>query len=128
MTAYNFKARFAGPIRRRVKRQTVRAIGRRRHVRPGELLQLYQGMRTKQCELISAEVCERISPIEIHFRGRRAWIAIHFQDMPRRKLDRPDDLNAFAKSDGFVDWGDLRHFWRVNHPGVVDFEGVLIEW
>ncbi|MEJ0016825.1 MAG: ASCH domain-containing protein [Acetobacteraceae bacterium] len=46
MVAYSFKRDFAAPILAGIKRQTIRA-DRRRHARPGEVLQLYTGMRTK---------------------------------------------------------------------------------
>ena len=52
MVAYSLKPRFIPPILSGAKRQTIRAISRRRHAIPGETLQLYTGMRTKQCRLI----------------------------------------------------------------------------
>lgn len=71
MVAYSFKKQFIRPIliglgaplspdefavgmdefgnvsRPVGKRQTIRALGKRRHARPGELVSLYFGMRTK---------------------------------------------------------------------------------
>lgn len=130
MVAYSFKAQFVGPIRAGTKCQTIRAIGKRRHARPCEALQLYRGMRTKQCELIARRVCVWVNPIEIHFRDtiRKDWVAIHLGVTARLKFDRPDQLNDFAKRDGFVCWDELRDFWAKNHPGVRDFNGMLIEW
>ena len=48
VVALNFKQQFIPPILSGAKRQTIRAIGRRRHAIPGETLQLYTGMRTKR--------------------------------------------------------------------------------
>ena len=56
MVAYSFKARFAEPILAGTKLHTVRAP-RKRDARPGEELQLYRGMRTRQCALIARKTC-----------------------------------------------------------------------
>ena len=48
MVAYSFKKQFGPPILAGTKAQTIRA-DRKRHVRSGELVQLYTGMRTRQC-------------------------------------------------------------------------------
>lgn len=138
MVAYSFKRMFTIPIRLglgleimpmitsiRPKRHTIRA-NRARHARPGEEVQLYHGMRTKQCELIGRARCTDVQAIEIHFRKRRHsdWLRC----AKYGKLDCPSQLNDFAKSDGFFDWQALREFWRNNHPGVDDFAGVIIFW
>lgn len=54
----------------RPKRQTIRAIGKRRHARPGETLQLYTAMRTKQCEKIGEARCIAVLPIRIVVKER----------------------------------------------------------
>jgi hypothetical protein len=121
MVAYSFKARFADPILRGDKRQTIRAH-RKRHARPGEELQLYTGMRTKHCRLIGHAICERIEPIIIDVAGG----AVHF---PRStETINGDELDAFAVRDGFQDWEDMRAFWRAEHPSIAVFEGVVIRW
>ena len=51
MVAYSFKSQFEEPIVAREKRQTVRGF-RKRHARPGEPIQLYVGMRTRNCRKI----------------------------------------------------------------------------
>ena len=48
MVAYSFNSRFEVAIREGWKTQTIRA-GRKRHARPGEMLQLFCGMRTAHC-------------------------------------------------------------------------------
>lgn len=49
MPAYNFRKQFAPLVESGQKRQTIRTIGKRRHARAGEPLQLYTGQRTKAC-------------------------------------------------------------------------------
>ncbi|MCF4125020.1 hypothetical protein [Methylobacterium sp. SyP6R] len=123
MVAYNFQGRFVPAIRAGNKRQTIRAerTGRVRHARPGEAVQLYQGMRTKKCRLIAAPLCEAVWPVQIDL---DAGIVI----LPQVKHVLPADLDAFAWSDGFCDWAAMTMFWRSRHPGVLLFSGVLIRW
>jgi hypothetical protein len=135
MVAYSFKRCFVAPIqvglgqidgtKHQPKRQTIRAR-RGRHAWPGEEVQLYHGMRTKHCFLIGRARCVDVQGISIHFRKRRRsdWLRC----AQHGKLDRPHSLDLFARLDGFHDWQDLRTFWRAEHPGIDDFEGVLILW
>jgi hypothetical protein len=140
MVAYSFKRRFVAPIARglgvaypvefietlddRPKRQTIRA-GRDRHVRPGEEIQLYHGMRTKYCFLIGRATCLDVQAISIHFRDRRSdWVRF----AKHGKVDHPRALDRFARLDGFRNWRELRAFWREEHAGVDDFQGALITW
>jgi hypothetical protein len=124
MVAYSFNPRFIEPIRQGIKTQTIRAHGLRRHARPGELLQLYSGMRTAHCRRILPDTpCLTLMQVEITF--RKGEIARAVTDgVPVR------DLDAFALRDGFADAVDMWAFWRDHHPEAMaeGFRGVLIEW
>lgn len=134
MTAYNFKARFVAPILAGTKRQTIRKprTGRSRHVRPGEEIQLYTGMRTRHCKLIGRAICERVIDVQLrlvdtgHTEGVTRFNAgdPRFSAWPRHKRE----LNDFARQDGFKDWAALKAFWAEHHRGVETFDGVLISW
>lgn len=131
MVAYSFKARFVKPIKAGLglkvyaepgdppcapKRQTIRAIGKRRHARAGETLQLYTAMRTKRCQKIGEAECFYVIPISIV--------------VLKTKLKFPDfviDADAFARADGFDCAADMHAFWLKEH-GPGKFEGVLIRW
>ncbi|MER8814354.1 ASCH domain-containing protein [Mesorhizobium sp. M0965] len=143
MVAYSFKAMFGPQVSGLIKRHTVRAE-RKRHARPGEPVQLYQGMRTRTCvKLVDPDpICVRVLPIAIvttplldEFIGS---IVIDCRSLHR------DEIEAFAASDGFAiehvgDWrwkrigrhGSARWnmgaFWQAEH-GAGLFEGKLIEW
>ncbi|WP_288582001.1 hypothetical protein [uncultured Methylobacterium sp.] len=123
MVAYNFHPQFVPCIRARNKRQTIRAerAGRSRHARPGEAMQLYQGMRTKRCRLIAAPLCEAVWPVQLDLDAGSVIL-------PHARLVTAADLDDFAWSDGFCDWAALVMFWRDQHPGVLVFSGVLIRW
>ena len=143
MVAYSFKTIFADQVAGLRKCQTIRA-DRRRHARPGERLQLFAGMRTRQCrKLVTPDpVCLSVQRIDIVTSvlvdGVIASIAIDGQPLDR------GDIESFAEADGFgcAEVGDWRlkeiggkgsarwnmgHFWKESH-GIGRFEGVLIKW
>jgi hypothetical protein len=124
MVAYSFAPRFIEPIRQGFKTQTIRAKGLRRHARPGELLQLYSGMRTAHClRIIPDTPCLAIMEVLIQFRpGMIDWITADGI--------RVRDLDAFAIRDGFADAVDMWSFWRDHHALALQtgFNGNLIEW
>lgn len=124
MVAYSFKSRFAGPILAGTKCQTIRKprTGRSRHVRPGEEIQLYSGMRTKHCKLIARVTCKAVREVQIGLGNPGVLIidGAHF--------NTDADLERFAKRDGFESWSDLNAFWAKEHRGVSWFTGVMIQW
>jgi hypothetical protein len=133
MVAYSFKQQFVEPIRAGLglptaphthpKLQTIRA-NRKRHARPGEILQLYRGMRTKHCFLIGRAWCTATWPILLDFKAERVEIAAN----PSRLAMRKDiELDDFAWSDGFEDWAAMRSFWRDTHD-IARFEGAIVHW
>lgn len=123
----------------RPKRQTIRAEGKRRHARLGETLQLYTAMRTKQCKLIGKARCTAVVPITINFEYRYQpdWPAgrIEFGDERAQWSENPpmhvcqgqENLDNFARLDGFEGWAEMRDFWDEEH-GLGEFKGVLIRW
>lgn len=144
MVAYSFQKRFVAAIEADEKLQTVRGR-RKRHARPGEALQLYQGMRTKHCRLIGRRRCLSVDPIAISVEheeivvGATAAVwptgeerAMAFTDGTGFQGKSVTDLDHFAKRDGFSDWRSMKLFWTETHvdPGnpVGWFVGVLIRW
>lgn len=127
MVAYSFKARFADAIASGRKRQTVRA-NRKRHARPGELLQLYMGMRTRHCrKLVADPVCRSVEAIRINVdEDGRLAIGLPTKGGNARFLNR-SDRQRFAEADGFSSEADMHAFWATEH-GYGLFEGVLISW
>ncbi len=122
MVAYSFKARFEAGIRDGWKTQTIRA-GRARHARPGQMMQLFVGMRTKLCRKICADVrCTEVMAVEIRFKASGLIEGIFTDQVPVL------DLEAFALRDGFSDLSEMSAFWRASHGKQDVFHGVLIEW
>jgi hypothetical protein len=134
MVAYSFNKRFVDPVRvglSRIslsfdcppKRQTIRAIGRRRHARPGETLQLYHGLRTRQCFKIGDARCVETLPIVIKVPLDDVWLAVKIGDAEEVAAD-----DTFARDDGFACIEDMWLFWRKEHPDDRIFKGLLIRW
>lgn len=140
MVAYSFKRLFVPAIKAglssvalsfdpRPKLQTIRAIGRRRHARVGAALQLYCGMRSRDCFKIGDARCIAVSSIRVHVRSE--IIEIHRVDAADSLIDRAAALDAFAIKDGFESWPDMKTFWLEEHGETTrlgPFVGLLIEW
>jgi hypothetical protein len=121
MVAYSFAPRFVEPILNGTKAQTIRAPGKRRHAAPGDALQLYTGMRTKQCKLIRRARCTDVEAIRLRFDRPDVTTVGEY-------ISKPAELDRFARCDGFQDYADMRAFWRQKHGDLDRFEGVLIRW
>lgn len=124
MVAYSFNKRFEPAIREGWKTQTIRK-GRARHARPGEMLQLFCGMRTAHCRKIVDDTrCTEVMAVRLCFDAGGVIDAIHTDEVAVR------DLDAFAIRDGFTDIDDMSAFWRKEHGPLagLEFNGVLIEW
>lgn len=141
MVAYSFRPQFVAPILVGLghaphaigaefwsprqsyypKRQTIRAVGRRRHARPGDELQLYTGMRTKSCRLIGRARCVAVVRATI-------WVADWCVMIEGRGVLGPRQLGTFAREDGFADAAEMAAFWRKEHGPVEKWNGVLITW
>jgi hypothetical protein len=130
MVAYSFKKRFGPPILAGIKAQTIRA-DRKRHARPGELVHLFTGMRTRQCRRLGETPCLSVEPIRIELpRARRVPEVLIFDAggaLAQHYLTARA-LQNFARADCFADFDELHAFWRAEHPGVDTFRGVLIRW
>lgn len=141
MVAYSFKAFFEQQISTLIKRQTVRA-DRARHARVGETVQLYVGMRTRNCRKILKPdpACIGVLPIVIEMSAVRDDFIAGIEVAGCRFND--DDIETFARDDGFaperinavaidLHGKTARHnmgeFWQRSHEGN-RFTGVVIKW
>ncbi len=141
MVAYSFNPRFEAPILAGTKSGTIRAVGRRRHARAGETVQLYVGQRTRHCHLIGEAVCTAVDPIVITVNACAdaptiESIGVENAFHPGRYLSvhiAPTAIDAFARRDGFADGDEMARFWVATHAdfvagGVLRFRGLWIQW
>lgn len=122
MVAYNFQKQFVEPIRSGKKNHTIRKNGIRRHARVGEALQLYTGMRTRNCTKILEPdpVCSLITQIGIEVGLDEIlgiWVG-HYE---------VEDRQSFAISDGFESLEAMHEFW-IGFHGTGIFTGTMIGW
>jgi uncharacterized protein YqfB (UPF0267 family) len=128
MVAYSFKKQFGPPILAGTKAQTIRA-DRKRHARPGEMVQLFTGMRTRQCRRLGESQCVEVLPVRLVFSKRAA---AELMQVGERYLVTSSQMDAFAQADGFANLEAMARFWWAEHTpeggNVLTFEGVLIRW
>lgn len=136
MVAYNFQSRFAEPILAGTKGGTIRAtrrlsparIGARGldvvaeerpggHARPGEMLQLYTGQRTKQCRRIADRKCIAAEPIELLLFEQKILVG-------QQSIEKRTGLNLLAVFDGFADFDEMIEFWSP----AKHFAGWHVRW
>lgn len=137
MVAYSFNSAFVHQVEALIKRQTIRAH-RKRHARPGEAVQLFTGMRTRNCrKLVTPDpICTQVSEV---------WMKFDDGSMSEMLVDgiplRGAELERFACDDGFDPKLNplarrlpgitasrlMARFWSMTHSGPV-FDGVLVIW
>lgn len=122
MPSYNFKPQFADAIRTGAKRQTIRARGKRKPPKAGEIAHCFTGLRTQHVSRLGSFPIESAEPISISAAGRTV-------SMPRdgcwQELDG-DELQQLAQADGFVSVDDFFLFFQTEHN--LTFSGYLIKW
>lgn len=117
MVAYNFQARFAEDVESGRKCQTIRLLGKRRHAQPGDMLQLYTGMRSPGCRLLREAPCVVALAVSIDEAGR---ISVGGQPLDGT------DADLFAQADGFAIAEELVDYFR--DAAGLPFRGVVIKW
>ncbi len=126
MVAYSFKPQFVDAIVAGDKRQTIRAP-RSRHALVGERIQIYAGMRTRDCrKLIPDPVCIGVDEVEndpgypLHH-GYGGLLIVNGIELHGGEMD------TYAIGDGFSSSAGMMRWWSVNH-GPGRFTGVAIRW
>lgn len=117
MPAYNFQARFADMVAKRIKRQTIRARrkdGRLPNI--GDRFIGYTGMRTKKCRRL---VESRVSDV------KHIIIDPYGIVLDGRQLD-DGEANSIALLDGFSHANEMIGWFIENHGK--NFAGYLIRW
>lgn len=115
MPAINFKPEFAKLIRTGKKKQTIRQE-RKNPIKPGDTLQLYTGLRTKQAKKIKTVTCKDVTKIIIVEHGV-ILVPPAPTDIIIEKLWRED---GFPNFQAFIEFFDKFY--------GLPFTGVLIRW
>lgn len=120
MVVLMFEKRFWEPIFSGEKVHSIRP-SRKRPISPGDDLSIrgWAGVayRSKQ-KIICEETVIDVRPIWIDLQG----IVIDGFD----RINEPEDLDAFARTDGFKDWADMRQYRNLFYK--LPFSGDFIQW
>ena len=116
MPAYNFRRHFTELIVRGVKCCTIRPPRARRPTRPGDVLHLFTGMRTRSCIKLRQATCLDVQPITI---------AENVIVLAGRTLNA-DERAALIQADGFASSADFYIFFRNQYGLPAELE--LITW
>lgn len=124
MVAYSFQPQFVPLIERGDKTHTIRALGKKRHARAGEMVQLYTGMRTSRCRLLFESKCLSTSAVLI-FPDRTVTV-------DEAALDDAAKTNL-AIADGFEGFDQFMEFFGQNFSHRdkdenIPFDGILVKW
>lgn len=127
MGLYNFQERFAPFILDGKKTHTIRAI-RANADKPGNMLHLYTGLRTKRAKLLMRRECVKIEEIAIDFllEGYFGPNPTYIVRIDGEQLDRTE-CETLARRDGFSDFREMMKFWR-EPKNRLPFKGHVIHW
>jgi hypothetical protein len=114
VVALNVSSQFAGMVEIGRKKQTIREKAR---AKPGDLLQLYVGQRTKACRRLGWAVCKDVIPVTL------TPVGIAF-DADKIRTWQADEI---ARLDGFADYYDMWK-WFSDRYKVERFTGHIIQW
>lgn len=122
MAIYNFKKQFAAAIRSGTKAQTIRANGKRKPPKAGDLAYCYTGLRTQDVCRLGAFKITRVTQLTISAGSRLVSV-------PRCGIWcqlNEEEIEHLAKADGFALVDDFFAFFTAEHAGTLS--GHLIEW
>jgi hypothetical protein len=129
MVALNFKPEFVDLIDGGEKTRTIRRVRKAGNPTRGDVMQLYTGLRTKDCEKIRDVTCTRVRPVRIdHIGIKLDGFLLWTGDAPAYQ-GGPDPEHYegdFVRADGFDSFSDMVDFFEKQYG--LPFEGQLIEW
>lgn len=114
MVGINFSPQFAEAVAAGRKTQTIRQKPR---AKAGQALQLYTGMRTKDCRKLADAVCVDCTYVGLTASGVTLGDASRF----------PGDRDDFARADGFEDYAAMWK-WFSERYETNSFTGHVIRW
>lgn len=129
MVALTFKREFVTSIDAGEKTRTIRRVRKAGNPEAGKPLQLYTGLRTKDCEKIRDAVCTRVRPVAIDHMGVTLdGQKLYAGDAPAYEGEPDAEMydGDFARADGFDNFGQMIDFFEAQYG--LPFEGQMIEW
>lgn len=114
MVAYSFMKSFADKVESGVKPHTIRDDNHNdRHAKVGNDLQLYTGMRTKNCRKLRDAKCVGVYPIDIQYPNVRILIPVGWFKLS------PSEINQLAIGDGFDSVDEFFDYFKEKRDRVL---------
>lgn len=88
--------------------------------KPGNILHLYTGLRTKHTRLLMRVPCVKVEEIIISETAGELFVRVNGIELDHAECD------VLAKRDGFSSWSEMCAFWKDNH--TFPFFGHIIHW
>ena len=130
MKYYMFQPRFAPLIKLGSKCTTIRPF-RKYTPKPGETvsLRMWRGKpyRSEQVE-IKQVIINEVNTVHIGLNYFRVFSRITGNFISSPFFTSTEELDAFARKDGFCNWDNLIKWFDDNHYQGSMFEGQRIEW
>lgn len=120
MPIVGFKKQLAPLVEWVIKRQTIRAYGKRKY-KVGDKLYCYAGVRTKHCYSLGVFILKSIGHVVITEQG-----VIIFEGIKMQVLYDIKEKNKFARADGFKDYAAMVKWFGKTH--ALPFVGILLKW
>ncbi|WP_421793434.1 ASCH domain-containing protein [Hydrocarboniphaga effusa] len=118
MPSLSFQKRFCTRVEAGEKTHSIRP--KRKHPEqwmPGRYVHLFFAMRTQYCRKLGVGVITQLQDV---------WIFADHVEIDDRVIDEVDELDAFARADGFESWDDFIPFFREFYG--LPWNGDLIRW
>ena len=119
MVALNFQKQFAALVESGAKRQTIRHP-RKIPFKVDDPLQLYTGMRTKNCRKLGEAKCTAVKKILLTCTSIERLVIIDGDVLGI------GGKHTFARADGFANIIEMFDWFEKTHG--LPFDGVLIKW
>ncbi len=127
MPSINFKEQFAEAVKNGTKRQTIRQV-RKNPIKPGDMLTMFTGQRTKECRKLCMHKCKSVYEITIyHTADDFIPASVEIRPFENGPAHPSFDIHTFAMEDGFSSAKEFYDFFK-NQYGGLCFKGVLIKW
>lgn len=120
MPILGFKNKFTPLVEWVIKRQTIRAYGKRKF-KIGDKLYCYSGVRTKHCYSLGVFILKSIGHVVITKEG-----VILFEGDRMKVLYDIEDKQKFAIADGFQDWKAMIDWFEKVY--ILPFTGIILKW
>lgn len=114
MVALNFHKQFANDVEAGRK---VNSIRKTKRCKPGDILQLYTGQRTKYCRKLCEGICVDVVPVDI---------TPEVLYVGQKKIINQNGKDKFAEKVGFGSYDEACDFYEDYHG--LPFSGYLHTW